>query len=77
MKLSNSNTEDCGICLEKITFFDNVIKTPCDHRFHRECFKIMALSTAYTTPGPKKRKNSNCCPLCRTSVDNMKVTDLQ
>ena len=44
--------EECSICCEFMTFFNNKKIKPCNHRFHKHCIE-------------RWRKRKNTCPLCR------------
>lgn len=52
-EINNIVNEDCSICLEPLN--TNVIKTKCNHHFHRGC--IVQSLTIKTN-----------CPLCRTEI---------
>ena len=48
--------EDCCICLEKLTPQCRRVRTPCQHRFHRDCIKQWL-------------EHDTRCPLCRQETN--------
>jgi hypothetical protein len=57
--------EDCSICLGPLS--DDVVKTGCDHRFHKECLEKVKSEKIHVKP----------CPLCRSRVPAFKIDALR
>lgn len=55
VKIENDE-EVCSICLDKLNSEKEVIKTKCDHVYHKDCLTV-SINT------------SNSCPLCRRRID--------
>ena len=59
-KWFKENNDNCSICLSNHEY--NIIKTKCNHHFHKKCFKQFLSSTESNT-----QKN---CPLCKQDLIN-------
>ena len=55
VKIENDD-DVCSICLDKLKSEKEVVKTKCDHIYHRDCLTVSINS-------------SNNCPLCRRRID--------
>jgi SUMO ligase MMS21 Smc5/6 complex component len=59
-KLENNLNIDCSICISALIKDDEIIKTKCNHTFHKDC--IIKYLKEY----------NNKCPICRTEVGKTK-----
>ena len=59
-KLKNNLNINCSICISSLIKDDEIIKTKCNHTFHKDC--IIKYLKEY----------SNKCPICRTEVGKTK-----
>jgi hypothetical protein len=55
VKIENDD-DVCSNCLDKLNSEKEVIKTRCDHVYHKDCLLVSI-------------NNSNSCPLCRRRID--------
>lgn len=51
--LDLNNDHECCICMEKLKNEEDIVKTPCDHLFHKLCLKQWI------------DNSKNDCPICR------------
>jgi hypothetical protein len=67
-----SDDKACPICCEAWTSAEQIIRTHCNHTFHRECF--------VTWLGKEDINSANSCPSCRAvcfpKVEHKKETGL-
>ncbi len=60
-------TNECPICYENYNI-SNMIATPCNHLFCKNCIKTHATT---------KRYINICCPLCRYDFNNNELIDME
>jgi hypothetical protein len=53
--LDLNNDDECCICMEKLKNKEDIVKTPCNHLFHKLCLKQWI------------NDSKNDCPICRIS----------
>jgi len=59
-KISEEEVEKCGICLGKMRFKNKLVKTKCDHTFHKICLE-------------RNSKYHQDCPICKTQLHENEV----
>lgn len=52
----SNTTAECAICLEGLVANDDLLRLPCNHRFHSECVI------------PWIKSKHKCCPSCRDDI---------
>jgi hypothetical protein len=53
----NQESNECLICMDEFKRDDNIIKTSCNHLFHKKCIKTWLCG------------ESNKCPICRIEIE--------
>jgi hypothetical protein len=54
--LTEGIDNDCAICIDKLKKGNEIIKLPCNHKFHLNCIKSYFLNY------------NNKCPMCRSNI---------